>query len=104
MEGIFYTVTRSLRWRSRAIPMLPTKSLLRNKSAIPDPAGGGGPQKYDGNRFPKSGVSESTLDNGDVMFFNDQLASTTNPAEVYSIALPIDEFVLGVCVCCFWYH
>ena len=101
MEGIFYMGGYKI--AGVGDPELSTdaankKFVEEQIAAIPDPVGGGGPtKKYDGNRFCKSGVSGATLDNGDVMFFNDQLASTTDPAEVYSIALPIDEFDWDKC-------
>ena len=41
-------------------------------------AGGGPTTKHDGNRYCKIGLSTTTLDNGDVMFLNDQLVSEAN--------------------------
>ena len=89
MEGIFYMGGYKI--AGVGDPELSTDAANRRFveeqiAAIPDPVGGGGPtKKYDGNRFCKSGVSGATLDNGDVMFFNDQLASTTDPAKVAAL-------------------
>ena len=55
-------------------------------------ASNGGPtSKYDSNFFSRSGVSGTTLNQGDVMFMNDQLVSTTDPHEIGAIAFcPFD--------------
>ena len=56
--------------------------------------GGGGSfqTKYDGNRLcVGNALSTTTLSNGEVMYLNDQLTSTTNPADVVAIGLPLNE-------------
>ena len=53
---------------------------------IPSGGGGGPTSKYDSNFYTRSGVSGATLNQGDVMYMNDQLVSTTDPHEIAAIA------------------
>ena len=70
-------------------------------AAIPEPdiptVSNGPTTKYDGNRYCKIGLSTTTLDNGDVMFLNDQLVSEPTPNKIAAIALPIAEFDWDSC-------
>ena len=67
-------------------------------NSVGDGSGGGGPtSKYDSNFYCRSGVSGNTLNQGDVMFFNDQLVTTTKPAEIAAIAFCPFDFEWDEC-------
>ena len=99
MEGIFYMGGYKI--AGVGDPELNTDAA--NKKYVDEqitalPEGGGGPTtKYNGNRCLKSGFSGNTLNSGEVMFLGKEMSSVTNPAEVTSIALPVDEFDWDKC-------
>lgn len=73
---------------------VPNKGWVKSRIA----AGGGGPtDKYDDNFYSRSGVSGATLNQGDVMFMNDQLVSTTDPHEIAAIAFSPFDFDWDKC-------
>lgn len=70
-------------------------------AAIPEPevSGGSFQDKYDGNReCIANATSVTTLSSGQVMFLNNQLVSTTQPALVEAIGLPLDDFNWASCI------
>lgn len=70
-------------------------------AAIPEPevSGGSFQTKYDGNRFCKvNAVSTTTVSSGEVIYLNQQLVSTTQPALVEIIGLSLDEFNWESCL------
>ena len=75
--------------------LVPTLGYVKHQiDALQDSVGGsqgGGPTtKYD-ETICRQGLSGNTLNQGDVMFFNDQLVSTTDPNEITAIAFcPFD--------------
>ena len=72
------------------------------KGYVDSKIGGGGgsfQDKYDGNReCVANATSVTTLSSGQVMFLNNQLVSTTQPALVEAIGLPLDEFNWASCI------
>ena len=72
------------------------------KGYVDSKIGGGGgsfQDKYDGNRECIANASSvTTLSSGQVMFLNNQLVSTTQPALVEVIGLPLDEFNWASCI------
>ena len=47
---------------------------------------------YDGDRVVRTGDASTDLDNGDVLFLDEQLVSTNDPDQVKFISLPVGEF------------
>ena len=75
---------------------VPNKGWVKSRIAA---GGGGGPTtKYDGNKYCRQGISGNTLNQGDVMFFNDELVSTTDPNEIAAIAFCPFDFDWDKCV------
>ena len=73
---------------------VPNKGWVKSRIA----AGGGGPtNKYDDNFYSRSGASGTTLNQGDVMFMNDQLVSVTDPHEIAAIAFSPFDFDWDKC-------
>ena len=53
---------------------------------------------YDGNRFCVQGSASTFVEDGQVLFLNDQMVSTTNPSEVVYLSLPPNEIDWNTCL------
>ena len=70
-----------------------TRGYANEKYQLKSEGGSNGPtRKYDGNRFCVAGTASTRLNEGEVVFLTDQLASTAVPSQVTHIGLPIEEF------------
>jgi hypothetical protein len=76
-----------------------TKGYVDGEIAKVGGGGGSFQDKYDGNReCIANGMSTTTLSSGQVMYLNNQLVSTTQPALVEAIGLPLDDFNWASCI------